>query len=248
MTFESVLIVLGALAGGFVSGLTGFGTGLAGLPFWLAATPPVVAAQLAAACGATGQAQTIPLIWRHIRWARALPLVLGGVVGVPFGTVLLPHISVPTFKLLVGAILIIYCAFMLVAGPRPRASWSSPWLDAAVGVGGGVLAGVAGLSGPIPVIYASLLGWTKDERRGVFLVFNGSILILALVSSAVAGLASAAFGWALLLAVPGTLVGVALGLRLYRRLDDRRFDRFVLSLLLASGVVLVVASQAGGPP
>jgi uncharacterized membrane protein YfcA len=237
------MIVLGALAGGFVNGLTGFGMGLTGLPFWLMVETPPVAAQLAAACGASGQAQTLPMVWRQIRWPRALPLVLGGLVGVPFGTALLPHISLAAFKLVVGVILIAYCSYMLLAGTRPRSSLSSPLLDGAVGVGGGVLAGIAGLSGPLPVIYASLLGWTKEERRGVFQVFNGAILVVALISSAIAGLATAAFLKALVLAVPATFVGVFVGARVYRRLDDRRFDRIVLGVLIASGVVLVAASQ-----
>jgi uncharacterized membrane protein YfcA len=40
-------------------------------------------------------------------------------------------------------------------------------------------------------------------------------------------------------AAPGTLIGAALGLRVYRRLDDVRFDRIVLVALLLSGLALV---------
>jgi uncharacterized membrane protein YfcA len=40
-------------------------------------------------------------------------------------------------------------------------------------------------------------------------------------------------------ALPATLFGVYLGSLLYPRLDDRRFDRIVLVLLLVSGLGLV---------
>jgi uncharacterized membrane protein YfcA len=44
---------------------------------------------------------------------------------------------------------------------------------------------------------------------------------------------------AALIALPATLIGNWLGNRLYRRLDDRRFDRVVLGLVFLSGIVLV---------
>jgi uncharacterized membrane protein YfcA len=62
-----------------------------------------------------------------------------------------------------------------------------------------------------------------------------------LVASAVQGLVGTRFLLALAVAVPGTLTGSQLGIRLYRRLDDRRFDRVVLFVLLVSGFGLVWA-------
>ena len=44
--------------------------------------------------------------------------------------------------------------------------------DAAVGFAGGILGGLAGLSGPLPTLWASMRGWSKDQRRGVFQIFN----------------------------------------------------------------------------
>jgi len=44
----TVVVVLGALCGGFVTGLAGFGTGLTALGFWLHVVNPSVAAALVA--------------------------------------------------------------------------------------------------------------------------------------------------------------------------------------------------------
>jgi uncharacterized membrane protein YfcA len=44
---------------------------------------------------------------------------------------------------------------------------------------------------------------------------------------------------ALALALPGTLAGNWAGVVLYRRLDDVRFDRIVLGVLLVSGLGLI---------
>jgi hypothetical protein len=52
--------------------------------------------------------------------------------------------------------------------------------DAMVGFAGGILGGLAGLSGPLPILWASVRGWGKDERRGVFQTFNWTILTASL--------------------------------------------------------------------
>ncbi|MGI9405082.1 MAG: TSUP family transporter, partial [Hyphomicrobiaceae bacterium] len=70
MTAEALLVVLGAFAGGFISGLTGFGTGLTALPVWLLVLSPIQAASLVVVCSVVGQLQTLPAIWHKIDWRR----------------------------------------------------------------------------------------------------------------------------------------------------------------------------------
>ncbi len=243
MAADTLLIVAGAFAGGFVNGLTGFGTALTSMPLLLLAVSPATAAMLGAAIGVAGQAQTLPAIWRYIAWPRALPLVIGGLLGIPLGTALLPHVGLSTFKLVVGLVLIGYCTFMLLGGAGLRVKGAGLKADLAVGIGGGLMAGLAALSGPLPIIWASLQGWGKDERRGVFQVYNAVVLSAMLVSSAIAGLMTEEFRAALLWSLPTAIIGTFLGAMVYRRLDDRRFDRLVLLVLLIAGVALVVSSQ-----
>lgn len=232
-------VVAGALAGGFVNGLTGFGTALTALPLWLQAVEPVVAAQLASACSVTGHLTTLSAIWHAIDWRRIAPMVSAGLIGVPVGTWILPLISLQTFKLSVGAVLIVYCSFMLFAAGRVRLGAGGRGADTVVGFAGGVLGGIAGLSGVLPTMWAALKAWSKDERRVVFQAFNFLILTAMLAASAVQGLLGLRFLLAFACAVPGTLLGAWIGSRLYRRLDDRRFDRVILVVLLLSGAMLV---------
>jgi uncharacterized protein len=237
------MVLAGALAGGFVNGLTGFGTGLAALPFWLQVVEPVIAAQLASACSVIGQIATLPAIRHAIEWRRLAPTLLAGLVGVPIGIFLLPHVSLGTFKLTIGLVLIVYCSFMLLAAGRIKLTAGDWRAEMVMGFGGGILGGLLGLSGPLPVIWAALRDWPKLERRIFFQVFNGTILSAMLVVSLAQGLMDSRFLVAVAVALPGTLVGNALGSRLYRRVDDRRFAHIVLCLLLASGLGLVWSNQ-----
>src|ERR1700687_3867103 len=94
-----IVILAGALAGGFVNGLTGTGTALTAMGFWLYVISPAVAAPLAVICSVVVQLQTLPMIWRSIEWPRVLPFILPGLLGVPVGTWLLPLIDQRVFKI-----------------------------------------------------------------------------------------------------------------------------------------------------
>ena len=237
-----LFIMAGALAGGFINGLTGFGTALTALPLWLQAVEPLIAAQLASGCSVLGHVATLPAIWGAVDWRRLAPMLIAGLVGVPIGTWVLPLISLSAFKLGVGVVLAVYCSFMLFAAGRFRLHAGGSGAEAVVGFAGGVLGGIAGLSGALPTIWASLKNWPKHERRVFFQAFNMTLLTAMLVASAVQGLVGLRSIVALCVAAPATLLGSWLGLRLYKRLDDRRFEHVVLAVLLLSGFALIWSS------
>jgi len=237
------LILAGALAGGFVNGLTGFGTAMTVLPLWLLAVEPVVAAQAICACSVASHLSTLRLIWHAFDWRRLAPMLLAGLLGVPIGTWILPWLSVPTFKLAVGTVILTYCTFMLFAAGRVRLESGAKGAETIIGFAGGILGGIAGLSGALPTMWAALKGWPKEERRVFLQVFNLTILAAMLVASLMQGLVGRRSIETIIVALPGTLIGARLGSFVYSRLDDRRFDRVVLVFLLLSGLSLVWGSR-----
>ena len=244
-TFDIAVIVIGAALGGFVNGLTGFGTALTAVPIWINVLSPAVASSLAAAAGVMGQMLTMHLIWPTIDWRRVAPFIAAGLAGVPVGTWLLPMVDPRSFKLGVGVVLVVYCGFHLVShrlAATDLASKGGRVADLIEGFGGGVMSGIAGLSGPLPIMWATFKPWSRDEKRALFQTFNASILFATICSSAIAGLLPPEFWRGLLICLPATIIGVHLGGYVYRRLDNRRFDRLVVSLLLATGVTLIAAN------
>jgi uncharacterized membrane protein YfcA len=240
---QIVLVFAGAVAGGLVNGLTGFGTGLTVLGIWLYAIPPTVAATLVILCSCVAQLQTLPMIWRTIRWEYVLVFVVPGVFGVPIGTYLLPHIDPRLFKIGIGVFLVAYTSYVLARRVEIKSAWGGEAADCAVGFAGGILGGIAGLSGVLPVVWTDVRGWTKEHRRGVLQIFNMAVLSLALVSHAVAGMLTREVAVAAIAALPGTVGGAWLGARIYRRVADRNYSRIIMVLLLIAGVVLIWASR-----
>ena len=239
MTSGTAIIITGALAGGFVSGLTGFGTGMTALVLWLHVLPAMVAGPLVVICSVAGQLIALPSIWHAVDVKRLLPFVIPGLIGIPLGTWLLTWVALTPFKFWVGAVIAFYSAIILLGHFRPTIAWGGRFADGIVGWAGGVLGGLAGLSGLLPTIWASVRGWGKDERRAVFQGFNLTILGATLIAHAAAGLLTPDVGHAALIALPGTLAGSALGQHIYRRLDDHRFDRVVLAFLGVAGALLM---------
>lgn len=239
---QIVLILAGALAGGIVNGLTGFGTAITALGIWVYAIPPSAAASLAIICSIVSQLQTLPMIWPAIRWRLVLPLVVPGLLGVPLGTLLLPHIDPRLFKLGLGIFLVVYPTYVLARRGQFKCAWGGKAADGAVGFGGGLLGGLTGLSGVFPVIWTDIRGWTKEERRGVVQSFNVAILTSALASHALAGMLTRQVALATAVALPATIGGAQLGAYIYRRLADGTYQRAVMVLLLGSGVMLIWTS------
>ncbi|CAB3847087.1 sulfite exporter TauE/SafE family protein [Achromobacter sp. CF-sbj1-Ac2-l] len=239
MSYDPLLITGGALAGGLVSGLTGFGTGLTALPIWLLTLPPALASPLVILCSVVSQVQTLPSIWHAIDLRRTAPFVAGGLLGVPVGVAILPHVPPRLFQGGLGLLLMTLCTVLLLNG-HYRLPRTSRLADGLVGLGGGLLGGIAGLSGPLPTLWAGLQGWSKDERRAVFQSFNLSILAVALVSQAVSGYLTGEVMSLVWRALPGTLVGAWLGRRLYHRVNVEVFNRIVLLVLLVAGIHMLI--------
>ena len=239
---DIAVVVAGALTAGFVNGLTGTGYALASLGFWLHAMSPLTAVPLVALCAVGGHIQALPSIWRGVRWPRLWPFLACGLVGVPLGTVLLQHVQPRPLKLGVGLLLVLYCAWSFFVHRPPVVMAGGRIADGASGLVGGVLGGMASLSGPVPIVWVQLRAWPKDEQRGVNQPYNMAILAAALLSAALSGLLDRTFlVWAAL-SLPVSLIGTRLGLMLYGRVDDRQFRRIVLAFLGLSGIVLVATS------
>ena len=233
------ILFSGALAGGFVSGLAGFGTALMALGIWLYVLPPTLAVPLVLVCSVIAQLSTLPSIWKTIDFRLIWPFIIGGLAGVPIGILLIAQADPSVFKLTIGIFLLVFPVALFLQKKPMSITFGGKWADGAIGFAGGILGGLAGLSGPLPILWASVRGWGKQQRRGVFQTFNFTILFTALCVQIASGLVKPDIIWLAACAFPGTLLGAWLGSRVYHALSDRNFSDVVLVLLFLSGVALV---------
>jgi uncharacterized membrane protein YfcA len=233
-----VLLLGGALAGGFVSGLAGFGTALMALGIWLYVLPPSVAVPLVLICSVMAQSATLPSMWKSFDLTLVWPFLIGGLLGVPIGTMLVAHADPNVFKLTIGVLLLVFPTALYFSAPMAF-EFGGRIADGIVGFIGGILGGLAGLSGPPPILWASIRGWGKDERRGIFQTFNWTVLFIAFCLQAAGGMVGREVIWLAVLTFPATMLGTWIGARLYHALSDRNFRDIVLGMLFLSGLTLV---------
>ena len=238
-TFTYVLILFGALAGGFVSGLAGFGTALMALGIWLYVLPPSLAVPLVLICSVIAQTSTLPSMWKSFDLSLVWPFLIGGLVGVPIGTTLVASADPKVFKLSVGVLLLIFSSALYFNKKQFAVTFGGRIADGVIGFAGGILGGLAGLSGPLPILWANIRGWNKHERRGIFQLFNFTVLATALMLQTASGLVAFKVVWLAMIAFPGTLIGAWAGARVYHALSDKHFGDVVLGLLFLSGATLV---------
>jgi uncharacterized protein len=237
-----VYVILGACAAGFIQGLSGFAFGLTAMAFWVWAVPPQLAAPMVVFGSLIGQMMAVGSLRHAFDLKRALPFILGGVVGVPSGAALLPHIDQTVFKAAIGALLAVWCPTMLAIRNLPRIHHGGKLADGAVGLIGGVMGGLGGLTGPAPTLWCSLRGWDKDAQRAVFQSFNLVMHALTLSVYAVSGLITRDAAGMFVVIAPAMIVPALIGARLYARFSDTTFRRLILVLLLISGLVLLAST------
>ncbi len=176
---------------------------------------------------------------RTIDWRALLPFLAGGVVGLPGGVYLLLHIEPTDYVRLLGALLVLYGAYMFFR--RPLTVRSTPLRDALVGAAGGITGGLAAFPGAFVTIWCGMKGWDKARQRGVYQPFILILQVLALLAiqlvtpvvAAGPGLGAAAWTF-----IPAALLGTCCGLAIFERLTDVQFARAVNVLLIASGLGL----------
>ena len=235
-------IIVGAALAGFVQGLSGSNFGLVAMAVWAWALEPTLTGPLVVCGSLVGQVLAARTLRRGLKREHVLPMVLGGLAGVPLGVVLLHAIDPLLFRLAVGIVLALWCPLMLFSASLPTLARGGRKADAAVGVLGGVMGGIGGLTGPAPALWAVLKGWDRDTQRSVIQGFNLAMQLLTMVTYLVSGTVSGeALGLFPVVALAVLLPTLA-GIRAYRYFTDIAFRKVVLGLLAVAGVMLIVQS------
>jgi uncharacterized membrane protein YfcA len=175
---------------------------------------------------------------------RFAALIAPGAIGTVVGTRLLSVLSGRTALIVLGVTIVAFVALNLTGWtPRVRPGWER-WLDPPVGFVVGVIGGVTNVPGTPLVIYFYALGLPKhDFVRAIAVTFVlyklvqlGAVAWYGLLTWPLLGLS------ALLTLV--ALAGFRLGLTVQDRLDQRAFNRLVLTLLALLGAGLIVRALA----
>ncbi len=175
----------------------------------------------------------------HLDRRKVLPLVLGGLIGAPFGVFALRTIDTAILQVALGVIIVAYCLLALAGGRLARARLPGRWAVPFGAVGGLLQAGL-NTGGPPVIIYTSLTGWDKDAIKATTVTFFLCMTVPQTIGFLASGMLSPEALFVNGALMPALLGGVWLGTRLYTRVDAIRFRQGVLSVLMVMGVVFLL--------
>jgi uncharacterized membrane protein YfcA len=232
-------IMLVGAASGFVQGLSGFAFSLVATSLWVWMMPPQQVVPLVLLCSLIGMCTSILSVRNNISLGRVSPFVAGGVLGVPLGAAVLQMLNAQAFRAGFGLGLILFCTLMLRVDslPKARSGWPA---DGCIGFVSGTLAGACGMGGPPMTLWCSLRRWDATTQRATFQAFFIVIQFQVLAFYVWHGMIDSALMTMFLTVAPAVVATSWLGSRLARRFSERRFQRLVFVLLLASGVTLLL--------
>jgi uncharacterized membrane protein YfcA len=175
----------------------------------------------------------LPGIWKDIHWRSIGPLLVGCLLGTPFGVWFLANVPAAPMQVALGIFVLIFTILLW----RGYALKTMPALAGSVS---GLFNGAFSTGGP-PVIlfyFASPAG-NIAGRASLIAYFLGTDMI-ALPLLAREGLLTYDSALRALLFLPPLIIGIWLGSRSFKTADPRTFRRIVLLILAALAVVSTI--------
>ncbi len=232
---ETLLALGAAFAAGAVSGLTGFGLALVGVPLLLFVYDPATVIVLVMAFSLLINAAVVQDSREKVDWRMAAALSPPALVGVLLGTEVLRVAHPEHLRLAVGLLVTLSALLMLrdvrLPGTGSRAA------PPVAGLLSGALCTSVGLAAPPVVLLLAARGHPKAAFRATSALF---FLVMSVFGAGVLAVRGLIPEGSLLLAaalLPAALAGKLAGTALLRRTPEGLFRRITLLLTLATGAL-----------
>jgi uncharacterized protein len=236
------LIGVIALVSGTARGFSGFGSALIFMPLASSIAAPRLVAALLLMIDLVGSSPLIPNAWKHADRKATAVMVLGALVGVPFGTYFLSRLDPVTTRWIISAF-VFALLLLLVSGWRYR---GREHFAISIGIGGlaGFCSGLAQTGGPPIVGYWLGRPIAPIIARANIMLFFVASDFFSVVSYALTGLiTSDAIRFSLLIG-PVYAIGVLIGATLFGRASEPLF-RAICYALIAAAVIIGLPALDG---
>ena len=249
-------IVVGALswvglaattfAAALLQAASGFGFAILAAPLFLPFVGPSQAVQLVIILTTALTVVVLRGLGDAIARGLLLRLLLGSLVGLPFGLIAFRWADPALVRGVIGSTVLVFAAALALSRRRRAAPllMLTPARDLAAGAVSGLATALVGMSGPPVLIYLLFAGAAPRTVRATLLAFFGiSYLATLLAHAAFVGVPAATWISAAIL-VPFALLGGLVGRPLGDRLGAEAFA--VLALVLLGVAALYSLAAAAG--
>jgi uncharacterized protein len=231
--------ILVSFFAGLVTGITAFGFALVAVPLLILIFDPKVAVPIVT-INSTMTGMVLFLELRKMMQPKKIILLLvGGIIGLPFGVYLLAVLDKNNLKIGVGTLITVF-AILLALGIK-KGIKSEKYASVLVGLVSGLLKGSTSLSGP-PVV---LFFINQDKEREVFranltgyFIMMGMLAIAALaIGKLVSGNVLHYSAWM----VAPTILGTRLGSKICPHVNPILFRNLSLAVVIIAGILSILS-------
>jgi uncharacterized membrane protein YfcA len=239
---QTTYIVYGifvSLFAGLIAGITAFGFALIAVPLLILFFDPKAAVPIVTINSVmTGMFLYFELR-KRMQPKKIIPLIIGGIVGLPFGVYLLAVLDKNILKISVGALITVF-SVLLALGIK-REIKSEKYTSFLVGLVSGLLKGSTSLSGPPVVLFFINQDQEKEVFRanltGYFMIM-GTLAIIALAIGKLVNLN--VLGYSAWFFVP-TIIGTWLGSKICPRVNPLPFRNLSLAVVIIAGIISILS-------
>lgn len=239
LDLDLAIALLVAIAAGIAHGFTGFGGALVAMPLYTVLFGPVEALAILVFAGVIGSAQlTLPAM-RIARWPHVIPMMIAAIIFTPLGVLSLVTIDPDFIRRAIG-ILVLAGALVIgfgwtYKGPRNTAT------GAAAGALAGYLTGATGMGGPPLAAYMLAFPDPANVQRANIVLMTALLITTTLIGLIVAGSYHLETIVRTILLTPVYMFGAWWGGRLFHSRFQTLFRRVAIGLLVAGGIIALVA-------
>jgi len=237
LVFACIVIFLAAIVRGF----SGFGFSLLAITALSLVYTPAEIVPSIFMLEIAASLNLLPGIWKDIHWKSLLPLMLGCLIATPIGVWALAN--VPAEPMQIALSIFVLIATALLAKGFALKSMPGPIASTAAGAASGLANGAFGIGGP-PVIlfyFASPAGNLAGRASMImFFIFTD---VIGLANQSLHGLITMQAATRALFYLPALLLGVWIGARSFKSVDQGLFRKIVL-VILAVLATLILAKAA----
>ena len=234
LAFAILIIFLAAIVRGF----SGFGFSLLSITALSLIYPPAEIVPSIFMLELAASLNLLPSIWKDIHWRSLGPLTLGCLIATPIGVWFLAHIAPAPMQLALAIFVLVATAllwkgFALKRMPGPIASTMA-------GAASGLSNGAFGIGGPPVILFYFSSPAGVAAGRASLVAFFLATDIIGLANQSYQGLITWDSAYRALAYLPALLIGVWIGARSFKSVDQALFRKIVLALLAVMAVAIGV--------
>jgi uncharacterized protein len=236
----TIYIMLVIFVGTIIQSSFGFGLSIIAMPLLAFVISLQTATPMLALVGLGSSTLIVITSWKKIDWKVTWQLVLASAIATPVGILLLLYGSEKIVKLILGLFLVSYGVYGLLPLQLPQLVGSFwPYI---FGFFAGILGSAYNTNGPPVMLYGTLKHWEPEKFRANLNSFFLPTGIIYAFGHMISGLWTATVWRDVLYSLPLLVAGMWIGTQVNKRIDPKKFEKYLFLLIILMGILLVYAA------